>query len=119
MRIEAEVRGDVCILRLKGRFVTGSNGACVRAQEQLEAAGYCKVVADCREAGNLDAAGAGWIAGLYRSLANSGGQLVLANVNPRIREVLQITRLNDFIPIFDDEEAAFATLSDRERAACA
>ena len=116
MGTELEARKDVCLLRLPDRV---QPAAYVRARAELEAAGCRKVVVDCQGAPYLDAAGIGFIADLYKSLMNSGGELALANVTPLMREELEVTLLDGLIPIFDDEQAALAALNYQERAAYA
>ena len=118
MGTELEARKDVCILRLTGRL---QPAAYARARAELEATGCRKVIVDCGAAPDLDAAGIGFVAGLYKSLKNSCGELALANVTPFIREALTVTRLAGLIPIFDNEEAALAALNQehQDRSACA
>ena len=47
---------------------------------------------------------------LHKSLASRGGQLFLANANERVREVLEMTRIGEIIPLFEDVEEAEAAL---------
>ena len=44
-------------------------------------------------------------------LKNAAGSFVLANLNRRVREVLELTRLANVMPIYPSEEAAFEALS--------
>jgi anti-anti-sigma regulatory factor len=48
---------------------------------------------------------------LYKDLKNAGGDFVLAGVNSRIRDVLDLMQLDEIIPIFDDEQTALAALN--------
>ena len=43
---------------------------------------------------------------LHKSLVSRGGQLFLADANQRVREVLQMTRISEIIPLFEDVEDA-------------
>ena len=114
MRIEIDIKGDVCILRLKGRFVTGSNAEYERARAALQATGCRKVIVDCREAAYLDSTGIAFVVQIYKSVKDSGGEFLLVNINSRVREVLELTTLDEIIPLFDDEQAALAALRDAE-----
>jgi anti-anti-sigma factor len=112
MHIEFDVRGELCILRLKGRFLTGADTAYLRSKnEELKATGCRKVVADFREVPYVDSTGLGFIVGLYTSLRNLGGHFVMANANSRVSEVLDVTRLKRVIPLFSDEASAIAALN--------
>ncbi|HUX00055.1 MAG: STAS domain-containing protein [Phycisphaerae bacterium] len=52
----------------------------------------------------------GEIIRLHKRLAEAGGELCLADIDPRIWEVFAITRLDRLFRIFDREEEAVAAL---------
>jgi len=54
---------------------------------------------------------------LHKRLAESGGELCLADIDPRIYELFSITRLDRLFRIFDREEEAVAALLAEGRAA--
>jgi anti-anti-sigma factor len=110
MRIEFTVQNDLCILRLKGRFVTGSDVDYLRTRDALQNQGLRKVVADCREVPYIDSTGLTFVVGLYAAMKKSTGNFVLANANRRVRDVLGIAGLDGVIPIFENEQAAIAAL---------
>ena len=47
---------------------------------------------------------------LHKRLAESGGELCLADIDPRIYEIFSITRLDRLFRIFDREEEALGVL---------
>jgi anti-sigma B factor antagonist len=53
---------------------------------------------------------------LHKRLAESGGELCLADIDPRIYELFSITRLDRLFRIFDREEEAVAALLAEGRA---
>ena len=106
MRLESQIRDGVGILRLQGRFVTGSDAELLTAQNALQEAGIANAVVDLGAVPYIDSTGLAFIVELHKSLANCGGQLFLAGANPRIREVLQITRIGELIPMFGNVEDA-------------
>ena len=53
---------------------------------------------------------------LHKRLAESGGELCLADIDPRIYELFSITRLDRLFRIFDREEEALAALLAEGRA---
>jgi anti-anti-sigma factor len=108
--VHIEQRQDLCILRLRGRFLTGSNADYAHVRSRLGAAACRNVVVDCRAAPYLDSTGIAFVVGLYNLLSRFGGHVALANVSPRIREVLDITKLDGIIPAFDDEQTALAAV---------
>ncbi len=116
MLVEFEYRGDVCLVRLHGRFATGQDSAYLRAKtEEIKNTGYTKVLADFSQVSYIDSTGIGFLIGIYTSiLKNAKGRFVLANLNRRVRDVLELTRLANVIPIYSDESAAFEALGGGE-----
>jgi anti-sigma B factor antagonist/stage II sporulation protein AA (anti-sigma F factor antagonist) len=110
MRLESQIRDGVGILRLQGRFVTGSDAELVSAQNYLQKAGIAKAVVDLGAVPYVDSTGLAFVVELHKALASRGGQLFLADANQRVREVLQLTRILEIIPLFEDVEDAEAAL---------
>jgi len=112
MLVEFEYDRDVCILRLHGRFATGQDSAYLRGKtEELRNSGYAKVYADFTKVDYIDSTGIGFLIGIYTSVTKAPqGRFVIANLNRRVRDVLELTRLANVIPIFANEQAAFEGL---------
>src|ERR1700687_341023 len=117
MLVEFEQIGDVCILRLHGRFATGQDSAYLRAKtDEIKNAGYSKVLADFSQVSYIDSTGIGFLIGIYTSvMKNPNGRFVLANLNRRVREVLELTRLANVMAIYATEEAAMRGLQDGQK----
>jgi len=112
MLVEFEYREDVCLLRLHGRFATGQDSAYLRSKtDEIKRSGFSKVLADFSEVSYIDSTGIGFLIGIYTSvLKNANGRFVLTNLNRRVRDVLELTRLANVIPIYPTEDAAFESL---------
>ena len=119
MLVEFEHQGDVCVLRLHGRFATGQDSAYLRARsDEVKCSGYSKVLADFSQVSYIDSTGIGFLIGIYTSiLKNASGRFVLANLNRRVRDVLELTRLANVIPIYPSEDAALAALEAGKKSA--
>ena len=117
MLVEFEQKGDVCIVRLHGRFATGQDSAYLRSKtEELKSSGYGKVLADFSQVSYIDSTGIGFLIGIYTSvLKNATGRFALANLNRRVRDVLELTRLANVMPIYPSEDAALAALHAGEK----
>ncbi len=117
MLVEFEHQGDVCVLRLHGRFATGQDSAYLRARtDEIKGSGYLKVLADFSQVSYIDSTGIGFLIGIYTSvLKNAKGHFVLANLNRRVLDVLELTRLTNVIPIYPDFESAFEALGKDEK----
>ena len=110
MRLESQIHDGVAVLHLKGRFVIGSDAEFVAARNHLEELGIAKAVLDLGAVPYIDSTGLAFVVDLHKSLAARGGQLFLADANARVREVLEMTRIGDVIPLFGDVEEAEAAL---------
>ena len=110
MRLELQLHDAVCVLRLHGRFVTGSDAELVATRNSLQEAGIDKAIIDLSSVPYIDSTGLAFVVELHKSLTGRGGQLFLASANPRIREVLQITRISEIVPLFEDVEDAETAL---------
>ena len=112
MLVELERRGDICFLRLHGRFATGKDSTYLRGKtEEVKNSGCSRVLADFGQVEYLDSTGIGFLIELYTSLSkDQNGRFVLANLNRRVREVLELTRLANVMPIYPDEKSALDAL---------
>jgi anti-sigma B factor antagonist len=116
MLVEFEHQGDVCVLRLHGRFATGQDSAYLRTRaDEIKCVGYSKVLADFSQVSYIDSTGIGFLIGIYTSvMKNASGRFVLASLNRRVREVLDLTRLSNVIPIYPDVQSAFEALRESD-----
>ncbi len=111
MRVDFVFLDDVWVLRLRGRFNTGSNADFSNTSEQVQHAGIRKLVISCQELPYVDSTGIAFIIGLYNQVTNSGGTVVLAAVNSRVRDILNITQLTRVMAMYPDENAALSALA--------
>jgi|SRR5450755_124585 anti-anti-sigma factor len=110
MHLESQIRDGICVLRLKGRFLTGSDVELKSAQTSLQESGIATAIVDLSAVPYIDSTGLGFLVELHKSLARRRGQLFLAGANQRVREVLQMTRIGEIIPLFEHVEDAEAAL---------
>lgn len=102
-RIESRQEGDVVVIRCEGRITLGLATNTLRnlMRAALEG-GARKLLIDFGGAVQLDSTGIGELVGAL-SLANEkGAALRLAELPPKIRELLRITRLDT---VFDVRES--------------
>jgi len=112
MLVEFQVEGEICILRLTGRFATGQDTAYLRERtDELKRRGCTMVLVDFREVAYIDSTGIGFLIGIYTSvIKNPGGAFGICCPNAKVREVLELCRLHTIFPIYDDEATALAAL---------
>lgn len=102
--------GEVTILELRGRVALAEGSQALNEKLQtLMDQGRVKLLLECSGITTLDSQG---ISSLVRGVISTrkrGGQLKLLKPSPRVRYVLDITRLLTVIESFDDEAAALAS----------
>jgi anti-anti-sigma factor len=113
MLVEVARQDDICVLRLKGRFVAGEDLEELLAKaDEIKRLTCGKVLVDLREVPAMGSTGIGFLVGIYTSVTkNADGRFVLVGANPRVREVLEITHLSTVIPMAPDLASGEATLS--------
>jgi len=70
-----------------------------QAEVKKLAAEHKQVDADLAGVDNVDSAGLGSLLGTYISAKNQGCDLQLINVNPRVKDLLNITRLTSVLNV--------------------
>ncbi len=119
--LEYKIRqtGDVTILDLSGRisvgealaFGPGSGVVLGEVVRGLAKKGQRKILLNLKDVTYADSSGVGDLVGSLASLQRQGGELKLLNPNPRLSELLQITRVYQLFEIKDDEVSAIQSFS--------
>ena len=98
---------DVTILDLKGNVIMGGGsrrlGEDVR---RLTDAGTKNVLLNFADVKYLDSSGVGELVALSETLRQSEGSLKLANLPPKVEEVLTLSGVLPMFDIYDDERHA-------------
>ncbi len=112
MLIEIERQNDVCVLRLAGSLVTGTDPEYLRIKTaEIKSKNCNKVLVDLRELLSIGSTGIGFLVGIYTSVTKSpGGRFVLVSPSRRVREVLDLTRLSTVIPLVSDIASGLAAM---------
>jgi len=110
--IELNQIDDVCIMRCEGRFVTGTDPEYLRARlDELKRLACTKVLVDFRDVISVGSTAIGFIVAIYSSVTkNPDGRFVLVGAQPRVREVLDLTRLSSILPMAGDIASGMAAL---------
>jgi anti-sigma B factor antagonist len=103
--------GDVTIVECGGRLVLGDESANLRHLVRDTLTGCKNVVLDLGRVTYIDSSGLGVLAGLFASGKKAGGGVKLANLNPQMKDLLQITKLLTVFEIFERAEDAAASFN--------
>jgi anti-sigma B factor antagonist len=99
--------GSVSILDVKGRLVFGEESARVREMiMDLLGKGRKQILLNLRDVEYIDSMGLGSLVGSLATVRKQGGDLKLLNVNDRLTDIMQITRLYHVFDTSIDEREA-------------
>lgn len=104
--------GSLVILELNGRLVMGEGSEMLDAELQRRiTVGERALLLDLAAVSAIDSQGIKSLVRAAISLQTRAGKLKLLNLRPRVRDVLEFTRLLTVIESFDNEEAAVQSFS--------
>jgi anti-sigma B factor antagonist len=102
--------GGVTVIDLIGRITLGEGSMLVRdlIRETLNS-GHKKIVMNLAGIDYMDSTGLGELVSAYRLVKQQDGELKLMNLNKKVSDLLQITRLYAVFDIHNDESQAVAS----------
>ncbi len=110
LQISSRQSGDVLILDLQGRATIGrSNDELSTQLRALIEGGARKVVVNLAGVTQIDSSGISTIVRSFVTVRRLGGTLKLLHPSGHVFEVLELTRLIQTIPSFNDEATALAS----------
>lgn len=112
LQISARQVGDVTVLDLQGRVTIGRGNDLLgnELREQFDH-GTRKLLINLIGVPQMDSSGLSTLVRSFVSLQRAGGSLKLMHPTGHVREVLELTRLLQSIPTFDDEAVALASFT--------
>jgi anti-sigma B factor antagonist len=93
----------VLVVECSGRLVLGEESANLRHLVRDQLNEYKQIVLDLGNVSYIDSSGLGVLVSLYTTARKAGGAIKLANLNPRLEDMLQITKV---VTVFDVYERA-------------
>jgi anti-sigma B factor antagonist len=99
--------GDVSVIDVAGRITLGEGSSALReALRDLINKNQKKILLNLGEVNYIDSSGIGELVSGFTSVSNSGGSLKLLNLNKRVKDLLQITKLYTVFDVHEDEAGA-------------
>ena len=99
--------GDVTVIDVAGRITLGEgSSALLEALRDLVSKNQKKILLNLGEVTYIDSSGIGELVSGFTTVTNSGGMLKLLNLNKRVKDLLQITKLYTVFDVHEDEAHA-------------
>lgn len=107
MQTTSKQVGDVTVLDVSGRITLGEGNVMLREiVRELADKGQTRIVLNLGDVHYIDSSGLGELVKTHTTIHNKGGELKLANLNKRVHDLLQMTRLAAIFDIQADEASA-------------
>lgn len=101
MPFTVDERYHAAVIAIEGKFLGSVEGAAFKeALADLKEAGMTNVVVDLSKTDFMDSSGVGVLIGGHTTLRRAGGEIRLAGMEKRIRNLFMMTKLLG--PVFDD-----------------
>ena len=99
--------GNVTVIDVAGRITLGEGSSALRETlRDLVAKNQNKILLNLADVSYIDSSGIGELVSGYTTVTNTGGSLKLLNLNKRVKDLLQITKLYTVFEVHEDEAAA-------------
>ena len=104
--------GNVSVVDVAGRITLGEGSAALRETlRDMVAKNQTKILLNLGDVTYIDSSGIGELVSGYTTVANTGGQLKLLNLNKRVKDLLQITKLFTVFEVKEDEAEAIRSFA--------
>jgi anti-sigma B factor antagonist len=95
-----------------GRITLGEGSSALRdLLREMVGKGQKSILLNLGEVSYIDSSGIGELVSGFTTVTNSGGQLKLLNLNKRVKDLLQITKLYTVFDVHEDEAAAIRSFA--------
>ena len=118
LKINIRETADAAILDLSGRISLGDALADLRDSIREALVGDQKnILLNLAEVSYIDSSGLGQLIGSYATITNRGGQMKLLNLQKKVNDLMQITKLLTVFETYTDEGAAVRSFARRSSGA--
>ncbi|MGA2275027.1 MAG: STAS domain-containing protein [Bryobacteraceae bacterium] len=104
--------GDVSVVDVAGRITLGEGSSALRETlRDMVGKNQKKILLNLGEVSYIDSSGIGELVSGFTTVTNNGGQLKLLNLNKRVKDLLQITKLYTVFDVHGDEAHAIRSFT--------
>ena len=106
LKLTVRTKDDIVVVDCAGRIVFGEESADLRDTVKMVITQSKRIILNLSGVTYIDSGGLGTLVALYTSARNNGGSIKLANLTPRVGDLLQVTKLVTIFDVYDSEEKA-------------
>jgi anti-sigma B factor antagonist len=115
LKIEIRETADAAILDMSGRVSLGDALGELRDSIREALAGDQKnILLNLAEVSYIDSSGLGQLIGSYATVTSRGGQMKLLNLQKRVNDLMQVTKLLTVFETYNNEEAALKSFARKQ-----
>ena len=104
--------GDVTVVDVAGRITLGEGSSALRdSVRDMVSKNQKKILLNLGDVSYIDSSGIGELVSGFTTVTNGGGNLKLLNLNKRVKDLLQITKLYTVFEVHEDEAGAIRSFS--------
>lgn len=112
LTINVRETGDVVILDLNGPITLGESLSVLRDEiKEMLDGGHQNIILNLADVRYIDSSGLGQLVGSYATVTNHGGKLKLLNLDKKVNELMQVTKLLTVFEAYTSETAALKSFS--------
>lgn len=108
LKVETRESDGVTVVTCHGRIVLGEESAGLRETLKRALISSKHLILDLSGVSYIDSSGLGTLVGVYSSARAAGAEIRLAGLNPRLQDLLQITKLVTVFEVYDNVQQAIA-----------
>ncbi len=107
LKIDARTEGEgTAVLSLTGEVDVANAGRVRDSGLKLISDGVKRLIIDLNQTEYMDSTGLGTLVGLLKRMRETGGEVMVAVSQPRVKRLFEITGLTQVFRIYDDVAAA-------------
>ncbi|MEZ4589041.1 MAG: STAS domain-containing protein [Gemmatimonadales bacterium] len=107
MSFSTAVAGDgVTVIRVEGQLIVGNRQELKTLVQNALDGGARKFLIDCTGTGYIDSSGLGALVTVSKKIREQGGELRIAGLNPDLKSLFELTKLDSLFHIAETPEAA-------------
>lgn len=104
-------KGDYKLITLSGRLIEKSQAeGLIKEFEGLAVNGADKYLMSLTDLEYVNSSGLNLLIGMFTQARNSGGELVIGGISPKVKKLMVMTKLDSIFKIYDSVEEAAGNL---------